>query len=83
MENERLEVAKKYVDMVKRHNDEALEMTKELARTEMTKEDEAVFYEVANYGKSLNTKMKLAQYFYAEIVRDVIGEEAIEEIEEI
>ena len=74
---EKLEVAKKYVDMVTRHNDEALQMTQELARTEMTKESEAVFYEVANYSKSQNTKMKLAQYFYGHLVDDLIKEEKI------
>jgi hypothetical protein len=64
------ELAQAYLCMVNRHSEEALKLTTQLAAMEMTDEVKEIFYEVSNYGKSMNTKTKLAQYFYNDFVKD-------------
>lgn len=76
MDNVKLEVAKRYVDMVEKHKKESLEMTKELARSEM--EDDAIletFYKVSDYNTTLYLESETAQRFYGKLVKRLLKEE--------
>ena len=69
MDNVKLEVAERYVEMVKRHKQESLEMVKELSKSIDGDEFEETFYEISEYNNSLYTKSELAKIHHRNMIR--------------
>ena len=61
MDNVKMEVAERYVEMVKRHKQESLEMVKELSKSIDGDEFEETFYKICNYNSSLYRKLEMAK----------------------
>ena len=76
MDNVKIEVAKKYVDMVERHHNESLKMTKELGCSELD-DDETLetFYKVSYYNTELYQELKTANRFYEKLVNRLLKDE--------
>ena len=69
MDNVELKVAERYVEMVKRHKQESLEMVKELSKSTDLGEFEETFYEISEYNNSLYTKSELAKIHHRNMIR--------------
>ena len=69
MDNVKMEVAERYVEMVERHRQESLEMVKELSKSTDLGEFEETFYEISEYNNSLYTESELAKIHYRNMIR--------------
>jgi hypothetical protein len=74
---EKLELAKEYADMVKKHEKEALAMVSRIATAEVSEDCKEILYKVMDYSVTLSHKSRRAQYYYQEVVEEVIEEEKI------
>ena len=72
---EKLELAKEYTDMVKRHEKEALAMVSKIVTAEMTEDSKEVLLKVMDYSTSVSMRSRHAQRYYSDIVEEVIEEE--------
>ena len=61
MDNVELKVAERYLEMVKRHKQESLEMVKELSKSIDFGEFEWTFYKISDYNSSLYRKLEMAE----------------------
>ena len=71
MDNVKMEVVERYVEMVERHRRESLEMVKELSKSIDLDQFEETFYEISEYNNSLYLKSEIAQ-----IHRDMIKKQS-------
>ena len=69
MDNVKIEVAERYVEMVKRHKQEALEMVKELSKSTDLGEFEETFYEISEYNNSLYMKLEIAKIHHRDMIK--------------
>ena len=70
MDNVKMEVVERYVEMVKRHKQEALEMVKELSKSIDGDEFEETFYKISNYNNSLYRKLEMAEIHYSDMIEE-------------
>ena len=70
MDNVELKVAERYVEMVKRHKQESLEMVKELSKSIDGDEFEETFYKISNYNNSLYRKLEMAEIHYSDMIEE-------------
>ena len=69
---EKIELAKAFADMVKKHEQEALDMVTKIGTSELTEDSKEVMYKVIDYASSASTKTKLAQYYYKDVAEEFI-----------
>ena len=69
---EKIELAKAFADMVKKHEQEALEMVTKIGTSELTEDSKEVLYEVVRYATTAGTRTKLAQYYYRDVAEEFI-----------
>ena len=69
---EKIELVKAFADMVKKHEQEALEMVTKIGTSELTNDSKEVLYEVIKYASALGTKTSLAQYYYKDVAKEFI-----------
>ena len=70
MDNVKMEVAERYVEMVERHKQESLEMVKELSKSIDGDEFEETFYEISNYNNTLYRKLERAKIHYSDMIEE-------------
>lgn len=70
MDNVKMEVAERYVEMVKRHRQESLEMVKELSKSTDLGEFEETFYKISEYNNSLYRKLEMAKIHYSDMIEE-------------
>ena len=70
MDNVELKVAERYLEMVKRHKQESLEMVKELSKSIDFGEFEWTFYKISEYHNSLYRKLEMAEIHYSYMIEE-------------
>ena len=69
MDNVKMEVAERYVEMVGRHKQESLEMVKELSKSTDLGEFEETFYEISEYNNSLYMESEIAKIHHRDMIK--------------
>ena len=70
MNNVKMEVAERYVEMVERHKQESLKMVKELSKSTDLGEFEETFYKISEYNNSLYRKLEMAKIHYSDMIEE-------------
>ena len=72
MDNVKMEVVERYVEMVERHRRESLEMVKELSKSIDLDQFEETFYEISEYNNSLYRQSEIAKIHHRDMIKKTI-----------